>query len=148
MGKKITSLLEFLNDLKKLLRIVVDCSPLMFRKNVRRKVKSAGNEVIKRLNEKMDKMENSLSASEMENYELENAGLTGAQGKLKFEIYSELSEKFDEEGNIEDLEGALEVGSIVMKSAAGALPGFGSFVQEFIDVVLHLRKGRQSSKKE
>lgn len=140
MAKKIPNIIDFLKDIKKMLQVVVDCSPILFEKEYRGNVKTAGSQVIKRLNEKIRRLEGSISTHNKYDDQLDNAGLTGAQGKLKLNLYSYISAKFNEKGNIWDLENALEVGNIVLKSIAGAIPAIGSFAQELIDVILYIRK--------
>ena len=134
MPKKITNIIEFLKDQKKLLQVVIDCCPVLFSKKFQKNLKPAWKEVSCRLDEIIEKEESrSNNAYEENNYKMDSAGLTGAQAKLKFRSYSDSSEEFEKEGFIEDLEDALEKGSIILKSIAGAIPSFGSFAQEFIE---------------
>ena len=71
-----------------------------------------------------------------------DAGLAGAQLEMKLESFEDALKAFEEEGNIESLKETLDVGGIILKSISGAIPGFGSFAQELIDIVLKELKRR------
>ena len=148
MAKKITNTLEFLKELKKLLQVFINCSPVLFGKKFRKKIKLAWKEAQSLLEERIfseESKENNIRL--LDNSKLEAAGLTGAQRELKFYSFSASIEAFEEEGFTEDLEAALEKGGIILKSISGVIPGFGTFAQELIDFILQERIKRKRKDK-
>jgi hypothetical protein len=52
--------------------------------------------------------------------------------------------KYQDSEDIEDLKEALDKGSVILSSLGGAIPGIGTFAQEFIDFLLKEIKKRKS----
>jgi len=61
---------------------------------------------------------------------------------LKLESFSSSLLAFDKNGSKDDLADALGKCGSVLKSLAGAIPGFGSFAQELADFILKELKKR------
>ena len=73
---------------------------------------------------------------------MEASGLSGAQLVLKLESFENSFTEFQKEGGLENLELALDIGSTLLKSLAGAIPGFGSFAQELVAFIIKELKKR------
>jgi hypothetical protein len=76
--------------------------------------------------------------------EIQSAGLYGIQLELKLESFEVSFLKYQDSEDIEDLKEALDKGSVILSSLGGAIPGIGSFAQEFIDFLLKEIKKRKS----
>jgi hypothetical protein len=69
------------------------------------------------------------------------AGLYGDQLRVKLESFNYERQALHSEAGAENLYKALDVGNVILRSAAGAIPGLGSFVEELVDFLLkELRK--------
>lgn len=135
MESRVRDLPSFFHSMAMLLETVDSCSPVLFRRRFRENLKRAIPEVTEALRLTAAKLEDFEYYAEHESF-LRAAGLTDRQLELKLEAFSATAEAFDEEGHEENLEKTLDFGSTILSSAAGAIPGIGSFVQELVDFIL------------
>lgn len=94
---------------------------------------SSTEEVVLRLTELIES--NHINTPE-EFEEMRLAGLTGPQLNLKLESFEHSLIEFENDGGIDNLELTLAKAEVLLKSLAGAVPGFGSFAQELLDYIL------------
>jgi hypothetical protein len=72
---------------------------------------------------------------------MEIAGLSGNQLELKLESFQVALSAFEFTAGEEHLRDALDKGGTILRSLAGAIPGFGSFAEELVEFLLkELRK--------
>lgn len=143
MATEVHELHEFFAEFANLLDTIDRCSPVLFRRKFRENLARALPEVTSRLRETAAMLEErTIRGEEFElRRGLEAAGLTENQLELKLESFSLPLRVFAEQGGEEHLEKALDFGSTILSSAAGAIPGIGSFVQELVDFIIkELRK--------
>ncbi len=133
MPERVYSLSLFLYEITRLLRLISRCSPVLFRREFRDALESPIEETIKRLEEFLDH-EFVRNPDEFE--DMRNAGLTGPQLDFKLDSFESALNAFDEEGGQDRLEETLDKGSTILRSVAGAIPGFGSFANELLDFLL------------
>jgi len=104
-----------------------------FRQNIQAAIEEAIAHMKDRLSDE--------SLHEAKEESVRNAGLVGNQLKLKLESFESALVYFEYEGGQARLEEALDKGKIILGSLAGAIPGFGSLVQELVEFLLkELRK--------
>src|SRR5580765_7022685 len=124
MPERVRDLPTFIAEIAQLIRLVDQCSAVLFRAGFRQNLRSSMNEASSRL-EDLRKYEQLYSPDKFP--EMVGAGLAGAQLEMKLESFEYAQKAFEEEANIESLKETLEAGSVILKSITGAIPGFGSF---------------------
>lgn len=125
----INSLDDFIIRLDKLLELVSFSRYVLFRVGFRENFTNSLEEI-------QDGLRRLIQLYPDFNDEIIKAGLSGNQLKLKLESFEASWITFYNYGGIDNLEDVLDKGNTILKSLAGAIPGFGSFAQEFVEFIL------------
>ena len=136
---EINNLNHFIKAIMELLKIIDRASPALFRLEFRKNLHNSLDEVQSRL-EELSGHKYVLYPDEVE--EMQKAGLSGNQLKLKLESFESSLNEFVDEGGVDNLELTLDKGKVILSSLAGAIPWFGSFAQELVDFILKELKKR------
>jgi hypothetical protein len=137
MPKRVPDLRAFRDEMIRLLQIVSNSREVLFRLGFRQNIQAAIEEAIAHMTDHLN--DESLHEAKEEN--VRNAGLVGNQLELKLESFESALVYFEYEGGQARLEEVLDKGKIILGSLAGAIPGFGSLVQELVEFLLkELRK--------
>jgi len=139
MPETVLDLVTFLDEIKNLLKLLLQCQEVLFRRRFRDNLTAAIQEALSQLSEFSDYKY--LHAPEQFK-EMRLAGLAGAQLKLKLESFNASLVAFQEDAGQGHLEKALDTGAEILKSLAGAIPGFGSFASELVGFLLKELKKR------
>lgn len=141
MHEKIENLEDFLVVITELLKLIEKSAPVLFRVNFRTHYSHSLEEVLPALSRLK---EHDYIQFPTDFATMVEAGLTGNQLDLKLESFEYSIIKFHEEGGLENLAYVLDKGRILLNSIAGAVPGFGSFVQELLEFILNELKQRKA----
>jgi hypothetical protein len=144
MAKNITTLTRFVREVVELLQTVSQCGPVLFRRKFRTDFNRALSEALEGLNAGRTSPE--FEVNEDDNGTLVRAGLTGAQLRMKLNSFSHTLAEFEKDGSGRSLDLSLAKSSIILGSMAGAIPGFGSFLQELVEFVLKELHRKSDSK--
>lgn len=139
MPEKIETISDFLLATTELLRIIERSSAILFRLEFRENYGKSLEEALPLLEEFTD---HDYVRYPDEYDEMRASGLAGAQLVLKLESFENSFIEFQKEGGLENLELALDKGSTLLNSLAGAIPGFGSFAQELVAFIIKELKKR------
>jgi len=133
MPERVKDLASFLQEINQLLYLISQCRDLLFRVGFREHLPQAVDAVTGRLTELRD---HPFILYPYEHDEMRSAGLDGSELDLKLESFESALSTFQSEGGQHNLEHALDTGTTILSSLAGAIPGFGSFAQELVDFIL------------
>ena len=138
MPERVENLNKFLIELARLLELISRSRDVLFRAPFRANLGEAIGGVIRRLEELA---ENDYVRNPGDHKEMLAAGLAGPQLELKLESFESALVAFEAEAGAVRLVEVLDPAETILKSLAGAIPGFGSFAEELIEFILkELRK--------
>jgi hypothetical protein len=116
-----------------LLELLDQCQSVLFRASFRRDLSPALQDAAGRLRRFSESHE--MDSPEY-NERMYSAGLVGVHLNIKLASFESSLQSFRETARADRLEEALDKGSTILGSLAGAIPGIGSFAQELVDFLL------------